>query len=157
MKALFTAFLRLLRRAAWAPIAVLIFHAIVAETPYRKALDFTMHFSGGAAIAYFSFVALHEFRSLLGMPTAFGRYLFSFALTCTVGMFWEIGEYFSDVFLSTHIQKELTNTMSDLIADAAGALSALALVFLIRRFKKPDREQPHTSEANSSSILKDSL
>jgi len=135
MKALFTAFLHLLCRAAWAPIAVLIFHAIVAETAHRKTLDFTMHFSGGAAIAYFLYVALHEFRDRLGSPTPFGRYVFSFAMACTVGVFWEFGEYFSDVFLGTHIQKELLNTMSDLIADAAGAFSALALIFLIRRFK----------------------
>lgn len=103
MKALISASIRLLRRAAWAPIAVLIFHAIVAETPYRKALDFAMHFSGGAAIAYFLFEALREFRSLLGTPTPFGRYLFAFALACTVGVFWEFGEYFSDAFLGTHI------------------------------------------------------
>jgi hypothetical protein len=42
---------RLLRRAAWAPIVVLIFHAIVAETGHRQTLDFVMHFCGGAAIA----------------------------------------------------------------------------------------------------------
>ena len=42
---------RLLRRAAWAPIVVLIFHAIVAETGHRQALDFVMHFCGGADIA----------------------------------------------------------------------------------------------------------
>jgi len=150
MKALFTAFLHLLCRAAWAPIAVLIFHAIVAETAYRKTLDFTMHFSGGAAIAYFLYVALHEFRDWLGSPTPFGRYVFSFAMACTVGVFWEFGEYFSDVFLGTHIQKELLNTMSDLIADAAGAFSALALIFLIRRFKMPNREEAPASRQGDS-------
>jgi uncharacterized membrane protein (DUF485 family) len=127
---------RLLRRAAWAPIAVLILHAIVAETPYRQRLDFAMHFSGGAAIAYFLFVALHEFREWLGTPTPFGRYIFSFAMACTVGVFWEIGEFISDVFLHTHIQKAVSETMSDLVADATGALFALALVFIIRCFAK---------------------
>lgn len=153
MKTLLSAFIQLLRRAAWAPVAVLIFHAIVAETAYRKALDFTVHFSGGAAIAYFLFVALHEFRDWLGSPTPFGRYVFSFTMACTVGVFWEFGEYFSDVFLGTHIQKELLNTMSDLIADATGALSALALIFLIRRFRKPNCEDAPASCQGDSSTL----
>ena len=137
MTIMLAASFRLLRRAGWAPVAVLIFHAIVAKTPYRQALDFPMHFSGGAAIAYLLFEALHEFRDWLGAPSAFGRYLFSFSLACTVGVFWEFAELFSDTFLHSHIQKSLTETMSDLIADTTGALFALAVVFVVRLFAKP--------------------
>jgi hypothetical protein len=43
--------------------------------------------------------------------------------------------------------------MSDLIADAAGALSALALIFVIRCFKKPGREKARASLAGNSSTL----
>ena len=78
-----------------------IIHAVVARTPYRKPLDFWMHFSGGMAIAYFWFHALACFARWLGTPTPAGRYLFSFALACTVGLFWEFAELASDAFLAT--------------------------------------------------------
>ena len=123
-------FFQLIKRAAWAPIAVFIFHAGVARTSLREPLDFTIHFLGGASIAYFLFHALLCFEALLGKPTGFGRYLFSFALACTVGLFWEFGELFSDTFLHTHIQQTIHETMFDLIADATGAISALLLVFV---------------------------
>jgi len=127
-----SAFTRLLLRAGWAPIAVLILHAIVIRTSFRQPLDFTMHFCGGAAIAYFMFEAQQVFQRVLGTPTAFGRYLIAFALACTVGVFWEFGEFFSDAFLHTHIQGSLPETMSDLIADATGAIVSLLLVCFVR-------------------------
>ena len=95
----------LLLRAAWAPITVLILHAIFAKTPLRKPLDFSMHFLGGASIAFFLLHSLHCFEPLVGAATRFGRYLFSLALARTVGLFWEFGELFSDAFLHTHIQR----------------------------------------------------
>lgn len=129
------AFRKLLGRAAWAPIAVLILHAIIAKTSLRKPLDFSIHFLGGASMAFFFFHALECFEALLGTTTPFARYLFSFSLACTVGLFWEFAELFSDVFLHTHIQKTLHETMSDLIADTTGAIISLSLVFLARRFR----------------------
>lgn len=133
------ALLQLLRKAAWAPISVLIFHAVIAETPHRQACDFVMHFSGGAAIAYFFFVALGEFQSWFGAPTLLGRLLFAFTMACTVGVFWELGEQFSDTFLGSHIQKSLAETQSDLLANTAGAVSALVVIFLFRWWKRTDR------------------
>ncbi|CAN5880182.1 hypothetical protein BH11VER1_BH11VER1_20880 [soil metagenome] len=125
---------QLLLKAAWAPISVLVFHAIIAKTDLRHPLDFTVHFSGGAAIAFFLFEALSSFELMLGTLKPLGRYLFSFALACTVGLFWEFAELLSDVFRHTHIQQSLTETMSDLIADSTGAIASLLLVFLIRQF-----------------------
>jgi hypothetical protein len=123
-------------KAAWAPIAVLIFHATVSGTPRGARLDFLIHFLGGVAIAYFLFHALHCFRAWLGAPSPFGRYLFSYALACTVGVFWEFAEQFSDVFLHTRIQISIYETMSDLIADATGAFTSLFLVFVTRRIPR---------------------
>ncbi len=124
---------RLLVRAAWAPVSVLILHAAVAGTSLRDPLDFTVHFLGGSAIAFFIFEAIECFPSLVGRITAFGHCLFSFTFACTVGLFWEFGELFSDVFYHTHIQHDLHETMSDLIADTCGALSSLFLLFLVRK------------------------
>lgn len=124
--------LQLLLRAGWAPVAVLIFHRIIYFTPYRQPLDFVMHYSGGVAIAYFLWHALDCFASWLGALTAFARYLFTFALACTVGLFWEFMELAMDVIYHTHIQHSVHETMRDLIADATGALTTLVLIFVAR-------------------------
>ena len=71
---------KLLLRAGWAPAAVLMFHAVVAKTVWREPLDFTIHFLGGAAIAYFFFYALQYLERLVGPTSGFGRYLFAYAL-----------------------------------------------------------------------------
>jgi hypothetical protein len=108
-------------------------HAVIAKTPFRKPLDFPIHFLGGASIAFLFFHALDCFEALFGALTPFARYLFSFSLACTIGVFWEFGELFSDAFLHTHIQKSLHETMSDLIADTTGAVTSLSFVFIARR------------------------
>jgi len=50
-----------------------------------------------------------------------------FALACTVGLFREFGELFSDVFLGTPIRKSLHEALLDLVADAVGAGVSLAI------------------------------
>jgi hypothetical protein len=127
---------RLFLRAAWAPIAVLILHRAIAGTSLRDPLDFTVHFLGGAAIAFFLFHAIECFPTFIGRITAPSHYLFSFTSACTVGLFWEFGELLSDVFLHTHIQHDLHETLSDLIADASGTTSSLVLLFLIRSWSR---------------------
>jgi hypothetical protein len=122
----------LLIRAAWAPSAVLILHAVIAKTSLRNPLDFPIHFLGGASIAFFAFHTLDCFKTWLGPMTPLARYLFSFCIACTVGVFWEFGERFLDVFLRMAIQQTLANTMSDLIADASGAVASLFLVWIAR-------------------------
>ncbi len=125
--------LGLLRRAAWAPAAVIIFHAIVASTPYRQALDFPVHFLGGAAAAYFFYHAFGFAGDLLGKPTRLGRFVFAYALACTVGVFWEIAEFAAGLWLGANIQLTMAETMWDLVADVSGALLALALVRVFGR------------------------
>lgn len=127
--------LTLLRRAAWAPLAVLMLHQVISRSSFRQPLDFAMHFSGGAAIAFFLFYTLACFENILGKLKPAGHYLFSFALACTVGLFWEFGELFSDVFFHTHIQKTIAETLRDLTADASGAVCSLLLVALTQRLR----------------------
>lgn len=132
-----TPFLRLMLRAGWAPLAVLVFHRAVFNTPWRQPLDFIMHYSGGVAIAFFLWHALDCFAHWFGTLTPFARYIFTFALACTVGLFWEFAELYSDVVHHTRIQHSVHETMRDLIADATGALTTLAGVFVVRCFRKP--------------------
>ncbi len=133
MKPLF----QLILRAGWAPVAVLIFHRVVFNTPWRQPLDFAMHYSGGVAISFFLWHALDCFASWFGTLTPFARYVFTFALACTVGLFWEFAELFSDVVYHTRIQHSIHETMRDLIADATGALTTLAGLFIVRCVRKP--------------------
>ena len=126
----------LLLRAGWAPVAVLIAHQVISRSAYRQPLDFAMHFSGGMAIAYFLYHALGFFAPVLGELRIFARYLFTFALACTVGLFWEFGELFSDVFLRTRIQRSIGETMRDLFADTTGALLSLTLVAIVSALRR---------------------
>jgi len=127
MNAMGAALIQLLRKAAWAPVLVLLIHQIVLRTPWRRELDFCMHFSGGMAAAYLAWHGLVCFQRWIGDLTPIGRWLFSFALGCTIGVFWEFAELASDVFRGTHIQQSIRETMRDLIADACGATLALIL------------------------------
>lgn len=131
--------IRLLLRAGWAPVAVLIFHRIIYYTPYRQPLDFVMHYSGGVAIAYLIWHALDCFASWFGTLTPFAKHVFTFAMACTVGLFWEFMELGMDVVYRTRIQHSIHETLRDLIADATGALTTLALLFLASCFRKRKR------------------
>ena len=143
-----TPLLRLLLRAGWAPLVVLIFHHQIQHTPWRQRLDFLMHYSGGVAIAFFLWHALDCFAHWFGSLTPFARYLFTFTLACTVGLFWEFAELFSDVVYGTHIQQTIHETMRDLIADATGALTTLVLTWFVRCFtaKGETADQPPVSQ-----------
>lgn len=130
------ALMRLLLRAGWAPVAVLIFHRIIYHTPYRQTLDFAMHYSGGVAISFFLWHVLDCFAPWFGTLTSFAKHVFTFAMACTVGLFWEFLELAMDVIYHTHIQHSIHETMRDLIADATGALTTLTLLFVVRCFRK---------------------
>lgn len=102
-------------------------------------------------MAFFFYHALDCFEAMLGTTVAFTRYLFSFSLACTVGLFWEFGELFSDSFLHTHIQITLHETMSDLIADTTGAIASLSLVLIGRRLAG-DVQNRKSNEARSTDV-----
>lgn len=121
----------LLRVAAWAPISVLILHAIVLRTPWRQTLDWLLYFLGGAATAYFLFHAARLLTQVLGqlrMPT---HYMLAFGLTCTIAVGWEIIEFLSDQILGTQVQHSLVETMRDLICGVLGAVFSLVCVLLL--------------------------
>lgn len=121
----------LLRVAAWAPILVLMLHAIVLRTPWRMNLDWLLHFLGGAATAFFLFHAARLLTQVLGhfrMPT---HYLLAFGLTCAIAVGWEIVEFLSDQILGTQVQHSLSETMWDLICGVLGAAFSLVCVLLL--------------------------
>jgi hypothetical protein len=121
-------FIKIGRGVAWAPLSVLIGHSIFAKFfGHEPYVDPVMHFSGGVAAAYFFRKVSMMGNGLLGELTDFSRDLLSFALTCSIALFWEIAEFSSDTFLGTDVQTSNANTMSDLILGAVGAIMFLLL------------------------------
>jgi uncharacterized membrane protein YjdF len=82
-------------------------------------------------------VAIQALRLWLGESTLLGRVIFAFCAALTIGVFWEFAELASDVFLGTHIQKSIWETMRDLIADSTGAALALGICLAQPRFRRP--------------------
>ncbi|MES2943151.1 MAG: hypothetical protein V4772_09815 [Pseudomonadota bacterium] len=130
-----TMLLQLFRQAAWAPIAVLLFHALMVRTPYRVQFDGVHHFLGGVTISYFLLKSVCIASPIIGSLRPVGTYLFAFALACAAAVFWEIAEFAADQFFGTHIQITLTETMGDLIFGVAGAASTLLLMALFQTFR----------------------
>jgi hypothetical protein len=132
-------FLRISRVASWAPLSVLIGHSVFARIfGHEPYVDPVIHFSGGAAAAYFFRKVSALTPEALGALTEDARDLLSFGLTCSVALFWEIVEFSSDTFFGTNVQLSNANTMRDLILGVIGAL-----VFLIfRRFSLRKMSDP---------------
>ncbi len=121
--------IRILRDAAWAPAAVLILNSFVVRL-YRDWF-WLLHLLGGAALGFFFYRAIRIAGGLLGNFRIYTHYLFAFALSCTVGLFWEIGEFTIDRIMLTQLQEDLAETMSDLILDVTGAVAVLAATAVI--------------------------
>ena len=119
-----------MRRAAWAPVLVLIFHAFVIRSPYHAALDNLNHFLGGAAAGFFLLEAIR-----LSVPRLhpIASHIFAFGLACAAAVFWEIGEFASDQLLGTDVQGPLEETMGDLISGVLGAVAVLSLLAIFNK------------------------
>lgn len=103
-------------------------HQIVGKAGLRAQFDWLLHFLGGASIALFLYQLVAIFRHRFGLLTRSGHYLFTFALACTVALFWELSEFASDVFLATDVQHSLRETMLDLVYGVVGAALCVTLV-----------------------------
>jgi hypothetical protein len=90
-----------------------------------------LHFLGGAAIAYF-FFRLFVILSVFPTTDRWLIYAATFTSSCTAALFWEFVEFASDVFLHSHVQQSLSETMLDLVFGVLGAISSLALITIVR-------------------------
>lgn len=116
-----------LKRAVWAPIAVVVLHAILAEIfGHEPYVDPAIQLCGGVAVAYLLHEACVTLSGLLGQPSTLGRNLMAFGLTAAFAILWEVGEFVTDSLLGTDIQGDVPETMRDLILGLMGAM-----VFLI--------------------------
>ncbi len=120
--------IHLMKRASWAPIAVVAVHAICGEIfGHEPYVDPAMHFLGGAAIVYFLRTATVLFVDIVGHPTEFARDLCAWGLACVAAVVWEFGEWFSDAFLGTNIQWSGSAPLRDIAYGLCGASIYLML------------------------------
>jgi hypothetical protein len=127
---------RWLAAAAWAPVAVLVAHEVGARwLGHEPVVDPVMHFSGGAAIAFFVHRGTVVARRLFGAQTALATDLLSFGLACTAALFWELAEQLSDVYLGTHAHVSVGATLRDLWLGAAGALVYVVSARVVARVR----------------------
>jgi hypothetical protein len=142
---------RTVRDAAWPGLVVLVAHAVLGELfGHEPYVDPAMHFAGGAAAAFFFTRLPQVLPGHLGKPTALTRGLLGIGLTSTVAILWELGEYFSDVFLSTHIQRSVGNTMRDLINGMIGAITLVVVEGVMRRDGTPNLRLQRSAAARST-------
>src|SRR4051812_20035384 len=113
---------RILREAAWAPASVLVFHSVGGHFfGHEPVVDPISHFTGEIAAAFFFRRAASLAPDRIGRLTVGGLDALAFSLTCSIAVFWEIGEFASDKIFGGNVQRGLDNTMRDLICGISGA------------------------------------
>jgi hypothetical protein len=136
-------------RFAWAPIAVLILLAILEPT-FGPKVDPFLHVLGGAACQYFFYNVLLLPFSWIGTLTRFAKTIFAFTLTCTAATLWELGEFISDRYFSTHLQESVPETIGDLALGLLGAIIVLTVTITIRNYE--NRTASSDSDATERAI-----
>jgi len=120
-----------LRQAGWAPLLVLVFWAIAAGVfnAYDRypSLDMPTHFCGGISIAYLTSVGVVRLAPLLGAIHPLLRAALAIGATAVAAIVWEFMEYLSDLFLGTHLNLGVRDTLSDLFFGLLGATFFVAL------------------------------
>lgn len=121
------------RRAGWAPIVVVVVHAVCSKVfelyrPYPH-LDLPMHAAGGLAIGWFCWCAtgVREVRPVLGVLTRFGRAFVASLGVLAATVVWEFAEWTTDGLGWTRAQGGQLDTMVDMTLGALGGALAVAL------------------------------
>jgi hypothetical protein len=128
---------RLLIRAGWAPVAVVMVHAAITLLfGHKPSLDPAMHFLGGAAGAYFASHVLLEARAWFGEPARGARAAIVFCITATAALFWEFLEFVSGLLMGHSSQHSIPETMADLMLGCAGA-AVLVIAQLAMKSRSP--------------------
>lgn len=125
-------FVKIFRRAGWAPLAVFLVHAVASGSgAYRiwPAFDAPMHLVGGFVIAFFfaESLAVVAESGVLGQPSRLLLGIAIFALTCTAAVFWEFAEWSVDLYFGSVGQLGIVDTMRDMARGIAGGGVFVAL------------------------------
>lgn len=118
------------------PLILFIFH-LATNFMYNvwPLYDMPMHFLGGFSIAFmgFEFYKFYKIKNPKTYLNKFALIVVLTLLTCSVAVFWEFSEFFSDKFFNTFTQISLVDTISDL---ALGTLGGLISALINTKFRK---------------------
>ena len=124
---------RIVREALWAPIAVVIVHWLAGGWwGHEPFVDPVMHFTGGAAAAFFFWRAAGCGQRFLGDLSPIARGLLAFGLATVAVVAWEFGEFLLDAYRETSGQRSLANTMRDLFLGVSGAVLYIGTNIVLR-------------------------
>ena len=115
------------RRAAWAPISLIVFHTFIllvldAYTRFPP-IDIPMHFLGGASAAYFlrwSVLTAPECKICAPLDS-FARNRLVLITTFAVTVLWEVAEFLLDRKYGSHLQLGVIDTLGDMLTGVSGA------------------------------------
>lgn len=136
-KKLWSVILKLFKAGGWFPAAVFFGHLLlkfgVKIYSFWPDADMPLHFLGGLSIAYFVAGAFNvlSHESVKSSRSKLLELVLVVSLTATVAVFWEFGEFASDLVLGTYLQGGLVDTMQDLMLGMVGAF----VVFFVRAWQ----------------------
>ncbi|MHC4596032.1 MAG: hypothetical protein ACYS19_13965 [Planctomycetota bacterium] len=128
------------------PFLLFCFHIVLSLLDVYQRYhwpDIPMHVLGGVFIANSFRLALRYFqeKKLLSELNLLSTSVFLFALTSTVAVIWEFGEFSWDFFFDTSAQMSLEDTMADMFLGILGGSALIAFLSRhnIKEYLKRDR------------------
>jgi hypothetical protein len=128
---------RQLLQASWAPVAVLVLHAIAGKLfGHEPYVDPASHLLGGAAAAYFFRSVCAASPGRMGSPSGLALDLLALGMTVLVAYVWELGEFLIDRFSGSNIQWGVAILVRDLTLGTLGGIACLLLARVVRYISK---------------------
>ena len=104
--------------------------------------DKALHFYSSAIIALLAFVSAYtlHYTGKLRLTIPFIG-LFTVVFAISIGVLWELMEFFMDIFFGMTMQNGLADTMFDLIYDIAGGCLVAVAGMVYVRFSNPEERR----------------
>lgn len=120
-----------LRKAAWAPIAVFLFFLVGGRLfGHEPHVDPAAHFLGGAASAHCFLQLLLMYRAPLRLGSRMAIHAIALSLAFNAALFWEFLELGLRMFYQGAPLRGAGDTMEDLLLGSAGAVILIVVRFL---------------------------
>lgn len=126
------------RQGAWAPVLVFLVHVVISFgfNAYDRVprIDILMHYLGGVAIASFLYCAAAEATrlQLLDARDEPTRLVLVLGYVFAATVLWEFAEYLADTFFQAGAQRNLDDTMGDMLNGLLGGCTFLAVRVVVR-------------------------
>jgi len=112
--------------------------------------DSMLHLIYGMGMGFIGFVMIYVLNKNENIDVVLSPLfiaVFAFSFTVTIGVFWEIFEFWMDLIFGLNMQKSgLVDTMFDLMEDCIGAFVTSTIGYFYIKYKRPSRFQIYLSE-----------